>query len=50
MANIQLKDKTSCLVLCEGVDAKYFLIWLLDYYKKNGKPEFEQIKLKILVE
>ena len=46
MANIQLKDKTSCLVLCEGVDAKYFLIWLLDYYKNNGKPEFEQIQVE----
>lgn len=46
MANLQLKDKTTCLVLCEGVDAKYFLIWLLDYYKKNGKPEFEHIQVE----
>ena len=46
MAKLQLKNETSCLVLCEGVDAKFFLIWLLDYYKKHGITEFEHIQVE----
>lgn len=46
MSKLQLKNETTCLVLCEGVDAKFFLIWLLDYYKKQGITEFEHIQVE----
>ena len=46
MAKLQLKNETTCLVLCEGVDAKLFLIWLLDYYKKQGIINFEHIQVE----
>lgn len=46
MPKLQLKGSTTCLVLCEGIDAKFFLIWLLDYYKKHGISEFEHIQVE----
>ncbi len=46
MAKLQLKNETTCLVLCEGVDAKFFLIWLLDYYIKHGITDFEHIQVE----
>ena len=46
MSKLQLKNETTCLVLCEGVDAKFFLIWLLDYYKKQGVKAFEHIQVE----
>lgn len=46
MPKLQLKNDTTCLVLCEGIDAKFFLIWLLDYYKKLGISEFNHIQVE----
>lgn len=46
MAKLQLKNEITCLVLCEGRDAKNFLIWLLDYYIKKGISEFEHIQIE----
>lgn len=46
MAKSQLKNEITCLVLCEGRDAKNFLIWLLDYYIKKGISEFEHIQIE----
>lgn len=46
MGNHELRADVNTLILCEGVDAKYFLIWLFDYYIKKGHTELEKIQIE----
>ncbi|MBQ9539104.1 MAG: hypothetical protein IJU95_07520 [Treponema sp.] len=46
MAKLLLKDGIQSLVLCEGADAKFFLIWLIDYYIRQGRANLNSVQVE----
>ncbi|MCR5778201.1 MAG: hypothetical protein K6G84_12440 [Lachnospiraceae bacterium] len=41
-----IRSDSKVLVLCEGVDEKFFFMWFLDYYKKKGVRSYNLIQIE----
>lgn len=40
--NKEIKPNTKHLILCEGIDEKFFFMWFLDYFKKKSNPNYDK--------